>query len=163
MGQSISLQIETRGADETRDVASTLARGVRDPVRIGLIGGLGAGKTVFVQGFAEGMDVRQPVTSPTFVLMKSYSGRLPLHHCDWYRLQSCEDVESSGFDDPAFNQGVILVEWADRFPGMLEEPWIEVRLFFVEDEKRRLEFRVAGQSRRLSRWLKDSLQLIQSV
>jgi len=79
---------------------------------IGLIGPLGAGKTVFVQGLAAGMGVQSPITSPTFVMMNFYRGRLPLCHIDLYRIEM--PIEMIGHEEHLESNGVTAIEWADK-------------------------------------------------
>ena len=99
----------------------TFALGVRigegaEPGQIYMLNGdLGVGKTVFTQGLAAGLQIREPVSSPTFTILQEYdSGRLPLYHFDVYRLGDAEELEEIGCDDYFFGNGVCLVEWAER-------------------------------------------------
>ncbi len=99
----------------------TFALGVRigegaEPGQIYMLNGdLGVGKTVFTQGLAAGLQIREPVSSPTFTILQEYdSGRLPLYHFDVYRLGDTEELEEIGCDDYFFGNGVCLVEWAER-------------------------------------------------
>ena len=104
----------------------------------GLVGGLGAGKTQFVKGFARGIGSAAEVTSPTFTLIHEYTdGRLPVYHFDFYRLDSADAVIRLGFDDYVFGEGVCIIEWADRFRELLPESavWIS---FFVKSETKRI-------------------------
>ena len=151
------LVLETNSAEETKSLARRLGQLLHDPVRIALNGPLGAGKTVFAQGVAAGLGIGEPVTSPTFILIKSYQGRLSLHHCDWYRLSSTDDVASSGFDDLELTPGIVIVEWADKFDRMLDRPFLQVRLKHSGEQSRQLEFSVSGKSPML-RDLIESLQ-----
>ena len=107
----------THSEDETaalgRDLASRLARGSV----VLLSGELGAGKTAFVRGLAEGLGIDpSDVSSPTFTLIQEYrGGRLPLYHVDLYRLKSIE-VEDLGLDDERMGEGITAIEWPDRLP-----------------------------------------------
>ena len=96
-----------------------------------LCGNLGAGKTVFTKGFAKGLGYTGPVTSPTFTLMNEYvGGRLPLYHFDLYRLEGGEsDLESIGYEDYFFGNGVCLVEWAELAGNAIPEKaiWIKIK------------------------------------
>lgn len=144
------LRIVTNSATETRELARSLAEFLQPNDRIGLIGELGMGKTVFVQGLAEGLGISEPITSPTFVLIKSYTGRLTLHHCDWYRLNSIDDVWSSGFEDLEYDPGVIIVEWADRFASALQDPYLKIRFRSEGEDTRRITMKVSGRSPHLT-------------
>lgn len=94
---------------------------------IALTGGLGAGKTHWTKGFVEGIGATAEVTSPTFGLVHEYhGGRLPVFHFDLYRLESAEELVGLGWDEYLEAGGVVVVEWADRFPTLLpaETLWI---------------------------------------
>jgi tRNA threonylcarbamoyladenosine biosynthesis protein TsaE len=96
---------------------------------LALIGELGAGKTALVRGVAAGLGAPPAfVSSPTFVLIHEYRGRLPLIHVDLYRLRSHAEAESIGLSDYFTGQAITAIEWADRFPMLLPEDRLEVRL-----------------------------------
>lgn len=84
-----------------------------------LEGPLGAGKTTFVQGLADGLDVRTPVSSPTFVIENQYRGRLVLYHVDLYRLERVEPELWESLEEHLYGDGVAAVEWAERLPAAL--------------------------------------------
>lgn len=110
-------QTVTAGPEETRALGRKLGRLARPGLVVLLAGDLGAGKTCFAQGVAEGLDVpvsSDPVTSPTYTLLNVHQGRLPLYHFDLYRLARIDDLEELGYDEFAECAAVTLVEWADR-------------------------------------------------
>lgn len=86
---------------------------------LALLGDLGAGKTCFVQGLTDGLEVEETVSSPTFTLVNEYSGRLPVYHMDVYRLADPVEALDLGLDEYLFGCGVTVIEWADRLSGML--------------------------------------------
>lgn len=89
---------------------------------LSLEGDLGAGKTVFAQGFAKGLGISEPVCSPTFTIVQVYEeGRLPLYHFDVYRIGDIEEMEEIGYEDYFYGDGVCLIEWADRIAELLPE------------------------------------------
>ena len=106
--------VTTLDAAETRSLAARLAAAARPGDLLCLIGELGAGKTQFAKGFAVGLGISDTVTSPTFVLMTEYAGRLPLFHLDLYRLDDAADALAGGLLDERQLEGVALVEWAER-------------------------------------------------
>lgn len=94
-----------------------------------LIGDLGVGKTVFTKGFAKGLGIEEPVSSPTFTILQIYEeGRLPLYHFDVYRIEEPEEMEEVGFDDYVYGDGVCLIEWAGRIEEILPEDTITVMI-----------------------------------
>lgn len=98
---------------------------------IALTGGLGAGKTHLTKGIATGLGCAGEVTSPTFSLVHEHSGgRLGLAHLDFYRLESAAELAALGWDELLDQGGVVVAEWADRFPEMLPEwtRWIRIEL-----------------------------------
>ncbi len=105
---------------------------------VGLTGALGAGKTCFVQGLVRGLGVTAVATSPTFVLVNEYRGRLPVHHVDLYRTQSLTELLDLGLEELLAGGGVTLVEWADRCEPLLPPRTIRVHIEGVGDEPRRI-------------------------
>ena len=92
-----------------------------------LTGDLGAGKTVFAQGFAAGLGIREPVNSPTFTILQIYEGgRLPLYHFDVYRIADPEEMDEIGYEDYFYGEGVCLVEWAELVQEVLPENRIRI-------------------------------------
>lgn len=94
-----------------------------------LLGELGSGKTLFAQGFAEGIGIKEPVNSPTFTLIQEYDeGRLPLYHFDVYRIEDEEEMYEIGYEDYFYGGGVCLVEWADLIEPLIPEDavWIKI-------------------------------------
>lgn len=114
----------TRSAEETRRLAAALAAEARRGDVVVLAGPLGAGKTTFAQGFARGLGVKEPVTSPTFTLVRQYPCRLgQLLHADVYRLEHLAEVEDLGLGE-LVSDGVALVEWGDvAQPALAPVAW----------------------------------------
>ena len=139
---------EQETAAVARDLAGTLAAG-----DVGLLfGDLGAGKTAFVKGLAEGLGVsRDEVSSPTFTLMQEYrGGRLPLFHVDLYRLNDPREVEDLGLDELAAD-GVLAIEWAEKLPVRLRASHdIEVRITHRDGDTRTIEINGRPEDRRLT-------------
>jgi tRNA threonylcarbamoyladenosine biosynthesis protein TsaE len=122
--ETITSQSEEETAGVARRLAATLSAG--DTVL--LFGDLGAGKTAFVRGLAEGLGIDAgEVTSPTFTLVQEYrSGRLPLVHADLYRLEDPREIDDLGLEELAAG-GVLAIEWAEKLPRVPDQP-IEVRI-----------------------------------
>jgi tRNA threonylcarbamoyladenosine biosynthesis protein TsaE len=142
------LELKTRGASQTLQVGRTLGRMLHEGTVIALTGDLGAGKTVLVKGIAEGLGIRdeREVTSPTFVLINEYSGRLPIYHVDLYRLEEPGEVEELGWEEFAFGSGVALVEWAEKISSKLPAERIEVRIQWLGEEERKMTFSGRGRA-----------------
>lgn len=94
-----------------------------------LIGDLGVGKTVFTQGFATGLGIRDNVNSPTFTILQVYDeGRLPLYHFDVYRIGDVTEMDEIGFDEYVYGDGVSLIEWANLIEDILPEKYTKVEI-----------------------------------
>ena len=140
------LALESDSPETTRDLAARLA-GVAQPGDvICLWGDLGAGKTVFAKGFGAGLGVRDTISSPSFVLMGEYAGRLPLFHVDLYRLTSPEEVFDAGLLDDRRSAGVVVIEWPDRLGSSIPAERLDVRIDGAADAPRRIEIEVVGES-----------------
>lgn len=123
-------------AEATRSLGAEVAGRCREGDVIALCGPLGAGKTTWTQGFAEGLQVTVPVRSPTFALCHEYEGRLPVLHIDLYRLGDAAAAEDLGFFDRVGSEGVAVVEWADRFPALIPGHALWLRLDHDGDGRR---------------------------
>jgi tRNA threonylcarbamoyladenosine biosynthesis protein TsaE len=139
-----SIELETRALDETRKVAAALAELLVPGDVVSLTGELGAGKTAFVQGAAKALGVDEPVTSPTFVLVRQYRGDMPIYHVDVYRLENLQEVHDLGFEDFLDPGGVVFVEWGDAIDALLPEGHLTVELSAEDDESRRLRITASG-------------------
>ena len=129
--------IETKTSKETRDLGRKLAESAQRGAVFALVGDLGVGKTVFSQGFAEGLGIKEPVSSPTFTLVNEYhQGRLPFFHFDVYRLEEAEELETIGFEEYVYGRGATLIEWADRFSELLpaQTVWIRIEKDYAQGE-----------------------------
>lgn len=138
---------------ETRALGRALAAVARPGTVLALIGDLGAGKTAFVQGIGEGLEVPDPVVSPTFVLVAEHEGRLPLLHADLYRVEPAE-LPGLGLEEALERwRGVAAVEWAERAPEVLPEDHLAIGIY-EQGEGRRLEARALGPAHEalLQRW-----------
>ncbi len=121
--------MESHSAAETFAYGKTLGERVSPGEVYSLVGDLGAGKTVFVQGLAAGLGVREPVNSPTFTILHSYEeGRIPLYHFDVYRIGDVEEMEEIGYEDCFYGEGVCLIEWADLIEEILPENCIRITI-----------------------------------
>lgn len=135
---SWSLRARSGSAEETREIAASLAGAARRGDVVVLAGRLGAGKTTFAQGFARGLGVGGPVTSPTFTLVRQYPCELgELVHVDVYRLEHLAEVADLGLAELVEN-GVALVEWGDVAAPALGPVTFTVTLEVVGDEERDL-------------------------
>lgn len=132
--------------EATRQLGSAVASLARTGDLLLLVGDLGAGKTAFTQGFAGGLGIDEPITSPTFTLARSYQGRLKLHHLDVYRLEHVSEAEDLGLGE-LIEDGVTVIEWGDTIAPVLPADYLELRFAFDEgDDDRSLAVRIVGPS-----------------
>jgi tRNA threonylcarbamoyladenosine biosynthesis protein TsaE len=139
--------VVSRSREETLRLGEALGALLRPGDVLALEGPLGAGKTTLVQGIARGLGVppEVPVTSPTFTLVGEYPGRVPLRHADFYRVESAQRLLDAGFDDLADGEGVLVVEWPERFPDALPSERLWIRLAIRGESERLLVFEAAGE------------------
>lgn len=121
--------IETWSEEETRKAAKSLGEQASAGQIFALSGDLGAGKTVFAKGFADGLGIKEPVSSPTFTIVQIYEeGRLPFYHFDVYRIADPQEMDEIGYEDYFYGNGVCLVEWAELIAEQMPDGtvWISV-------------------------------------
>mgnify|MGYP003291155752 CR=1 FL=1 len=121
---------ESFSMEDTFELGRQFGAAAKEGAVFCLSGDLGTGKTVFTQGFAAGMEIDEPVNSPTFTIVQEYdSGRLPLYHFDVYRIGDVEEMDEIGCDDYFFGRGVCLVEWAELVKEIIPDNavWITIR------------------------------------
>jgi tRNA threonylcarbamoyladenosine biosynthesis protein TsaE len=125
-------------------LGSAFGRAAEAGDRFLLEGPFGAGKTTFVQGLAQGLDVETPVGSPSFVIETQHRGRLRLYHIDLYRLERIEPALLDELEEHLYGDGVTAVEWPERLPEQIREGTTTIR-FRVDGDARRLEITAANQ------------------
>lgn len=114
--------LDSLSEKETFQIAKELAEQAKPGEVYCLSGDLGVGKTVFTKGFAVGLGITEPVSSPTFTIVQIYEeGRMPLYHFDVYRIEDIEEMEEIGYEDCFYGEGVCLVEWAELIKEILPE------------------------------------------
>ena len=121
--------IDTWGPEETRAFGKKMGQEARPGQVICLNGDLGVGKTIFTQGFAEGLGIDEPVNSPTFTIVQVYEeGRLPFYHFDVYRIGDIEEMDEIGYEDYFYGSGVTMIEWANLIEEILPQDYQEVQI-----------------------------------
>ena len=140
--------ITTRSVEETQNLGKTIGRWIKHPLVIGLSGDLGSGKTAFVQGLAQGLEVPGDyyITSPTFTLINEYPGRLPLFHIDLYRLDGIHDLEDIGLDELLYDQAVIAIEWAQKMSHDLPAEHLTITFEITDDDGRKIGLNAFGHN-----------------
>ncbi len=138
----------TKAASDTHELAAAIASVVQTRDLVLLVGEMGAGKTTFTQGFGKALGIEEPITSPTFVLLRSYKGSMAMHHVDIYRLEHLQEVIDLGLMELLDEGGVALVEWGDLATPVLPRDFLELRLSVdsEDDEARLIELKCVGPS-----------------
>lgn len=118
---------ETYSEEETFNIGKGIGSKAEPGEVYTLIGDLGVGKTVFTKGFGAGLDIEEPINSPTFTIIQVYEeGRLPLYHFDVYRIGDPEEMDEIGFDEYVYGDGVSLIEWANLIEDIIPKAHTEI-------------------------------------
>ena len=136
-----ALRFETRSDEETREVGRRLASLLPINGTVLLTGNLGAGKTTLAKGIVAGRGAAEPeeVASPTFTLIHEYGNPVAVYHIDLYRLEMIEEVRRLGLEDLFDSNTLVLIEWGERFPGLLPDDRIEIRITQTGENNRTIE------------------------
>lgn len=140
----MDVSILSTSPEQTIDLGRQIGRQLRGGEVFGICGPLGSGKTHLIKGIAEGAGAtdRTAVTSPTFVIINEYAGRLRLFHIDAYRLNSIHEFEMLGFDDMCGSDSVILIEWADKIePALSGIPYTRIELVHAGPTNRQIRIK----------------------
>ena len=140
----VTTELRTTSAAETEAAGERLAAALGPGDVVALVGELGAGKTCFIQGLVRGLGAMTRATSPTFVLINHYRGRVPIYHVDAYRTESLAELLEIGVAELLSGDGVTVVEWAEKLLPLLPPGTIEVKIDGVGDEPRRITIRRLG-------------------
>lgn len=122
---------------DMEEIGVELASILADGMVVSLVGPLGSGKTTLSKGIAKGLLITQMVVSPSYMIARSYKGRLAMHHIDAYRVSTLDELAEVGLDDylPP-DKGVSVVEWPDRIDGLVDISSIQVTIELLENEDR---------------------------
>jgi len=137
----------TSSESETEALGATLGQLLQPGDVLALVGDLGAGKTCLTRGLAAGLGIDEPVTSPTFILVAEYTtaAGFPLYHADCYRLEhAASEAQSIGLDELLLDDGVAVVEWAERIEPLLPPDHLRITLVVLDDTHRELIFAPHG-------------------
>jgi len=134
------MQITSRSVKDTLNIGRQIAKGLKKGDIVCLFGRFGAGKTVLTKGIASGLGVeKDKIISPSFVLIREYlTSRIPLYHFDLYRLDRETDILALGYEGYLYDEGVAVVEWAEKLKYLLPKEYIKIRLDIVADDERKI-------------------------
>lgn len=133
-------QIESFCPEDTFALGEKIGRLAEPGTVLTLVGDLGVGKTVFTQGVAAGLGIREPVNSPTFTIVQIYEeGRMPFYHFDVYRIGDMEEMEEIGYEDCFYGNGLCLIEWANLIEEILPPSYTRIKI--EKDLKKGFDYR----------------------
>jgi len=132
------MEFLTHNAEETVQLGKKIGGKLQPNDIIALTGRLGAGKTTLIQGIAVGLGVKDYVTSPTFIIINEYQGRLPLYHIDLYRLDEGLEIEDLGIEEYFTKGGVCVIEWAERLGERQPGKSHEITLAMLAENERKI-------------------------
>ncbi|MFA5034763.1 MAG: tRNA (adenosine(37)-N6)-threonylcarbamoyltransferase complex ATPase subunit type 1 TsaE [Candidatus Margulisiibacteriota bacterium] len=130
--------MKTKSAAETVELGRQIGAFLLPNEVVALTGTLGAGKTTLIQGIAAGLGVKDYVTSPTFIIINEYQGRLPLYHFDLYRLEDLGSIEELGVEEYFQRGGVCLIEWAERMTELLPAKRETIEIKLIDENEREI-------------------------
>jgi len=146
LGKSlIQFELTSSSPEQTKLLGAHLGKLAKGGDIFLLVGALGTGKTCLTQGIARGLDIKDYVLSPSFVIARELYGRLPLYHIDLYRLEKVEEIADLGLDEYFYGQGVSVVEWADRGLDILPQEHLLLQIDHLSDTERSFKFKPAGK------------------
>ena len=134
--------IFSNSPEATKALAEKLGRAIRTPITLLLEGPLGSGKTTFTQGLAKGLDIQAPISSPSFTLLKTYTGRLELNHMDEYRIET--KIQGLGLDELWDGDGVAVIEWPEFLGEQRPNEHLLITFEPLDETQRKLSFHAEG-------------------
>ena len=138
--------IIAKDLQDTDEIGKIIGNCLKGGAVLCLEGDLGAGKTTLTQSIAKGLEIKDYVTSPTFTIIKEYTGRLSLYHMDAYRLDSEDDMYDLGYDEYINSDGVCIIEWASNIKGLIPKSAITIKINInYENNVRELNIYGAGE------------------
>lgn len=142
-----TINIETNDVDETIELGSLIGSLLKAGDVVALTGRLGAGKTYLAKGIAEGqgIDGRKLVTSPSFVLVKQYNGKVPIYHFDAYRLKSTDEMYDIDCEEYFWGEGISIIEWADKVLECLPDDFIRITIKVLNQTSRDISVSYKGK------------------
>jgi len=132
------VEIITKSAEETVELGKRIGAFLVENDILALIGPLGAGKTTLIQGIAQGLEVKDYVTSPTFIIINEYQGRFPFYHIDLYRLEEVKDIEELGIEEYFNRGGVCVIEWAEKLKELKPKNVKTIEMEIVSESERKI-------------------------
>jgi tRNA threonylcarbamoyladenosine biosynthesis protein TsaE len=131
-------KIITSSSEETKKLGEKIAQNLYPGLIVALFGSLGSGKTCLTQGICSGLDVKDFVVSPSFVLINEYQGKYKVYHIDLFRLEKLSEIINLGYEEYFYGDGVCIVEWAEKASALLPEKRIDIHLKILSENEREI-------------------------
>jgi tRNA threonylcarbamoyladenosine biosynthesis protein TsaE len=139
------MELISGSTQKTLVIGKLISRKLKKGDIVCLFGDLGSGKTVLTKGISLGLGVdKDKVTSPTFVILRQHEGKFPIYHFDLYRLNSPEDILGLGYEEYFFDEGISVIEWADKLGKLLPKEFLRIRLMVIGENKRLIKISAEG-------------------
>lgn len=135
-----------RNEEETLEFGRMIGKNMEEGILVCLNGDLGAGKTCLTKGIAQGLEIEEDVTSPTFILVEEYEGRLPLYHFDVYRIDDPEELYFIGFEEYLGKEAVVIIEWSSRIEEILPIERLDIDISRTGEDKREITLSAVGET-----------------
>ncbi len=132
------MTFETNNSEETIGLGQKLGALLEKGSIVGFFGNLGSGKTTMIKGVTQGLEVKELVKSPSFVVVTEYQGKLPVYHIDLYRINKLNELPEIGFEQYLYGEGVSLIEWADRAETSLPDNTIKINIEIINHNQRKI-------------------------
>jgi tRNA threonylcarbamoyladenosine biosynthesis protein TsaE len=149
----MNLTIITNSPEETKKIGKEIGKLARPGDLLAFYGELGAGKTCFIQGISQQLEVKDYVTSPSFTIINEYQGKIPIYHFDLFRLNSAEEILELGYEEYFYGEGLTVIEWAEKIEQLLPREHLKIDIKFKDRYERIITF--ISQEDRFKKFLKE--------
>jgi len=148
----MNLTIITKSPEETKNLGKEVGKLAKPGDLLAFYGELGAGKTCFIQGISQELEVKDYVTSPSFTIVNEYQGKIPIYHFDLFRLNT-EEILELGYEEYFYGEGLTVIEWAEKIEQLLPKEHLKIDIKFKDLYERTISF--ISQGDRFDKLLKE--------
>lgn len=148
----MNLTIITKSPEETKNLGKEVGKLAKTGDLLAFYGELGAGKTCFIQGISQELEVKDYVTSPSFTIVNEYQGKIPIYHFDLFRLNT-EEILELGYEEYFYGEGLTVIEWAEKIEQLLPKEHLKIDIKFKDLYERTISF--ISQGDRFDKLLKE--------
>ena len=149
----MNLTIITKSPEETKNLGEEVGKLAKPGDLLAFYGELGAGKTCFIQGISQELEVKDYVTSPSFTILNEYQGKIPIYHFDLFRLDKAEEILELGYEEYFYGKGLTVIEWAEKIEQLLPKENLKIEIKFKDRYQRTISFIPQGD--RFNKFLEE--------